>query len=42
MELFADAEEEGHSYKNIAMLNQMVRFSESENYFLGCEEYYLK
>jgi hypothetical protein len=25
MELFAKAEEEGHSYKDIAMLNQMVR-----------------
>ena len=26
MDLFAKAEEEGQSYKDIAMLNQMVRF----------------
>lgn len=41
MELFSNAEEEGHVYKNIAVLNQMVRFPSLERRVLICEEIFI-
>jgi len=41
MELFIKAEEEGHVYKNIAMLNQMVMFPSLEGRVAICAEIFI-